>query len=275
MGYSTPFTAVSRKIADNIVITSCPFSILNKLNVGARMAVFSYGSRVVVWSPIPYGDEFEKAVRLLIPSGDYDVAYIIVVNTQHNLAACEYKERFPDAQVLGAASIKLKGDKEVDVKFTSAVGDRLLDRNALETELALADSLILDNFQFVYMSKSKNRELVVYETNAQVLLVGDVLFNLGRPGTTDGSVVLEQFSPAAGISQPFYPHSGWSFLSRYMQPESKVGTWIMNDVVQSKLSETQAALRAVQELDFKQIVLCHGDIIDSDAKGSFKKVFKI
>ncbi|KAG2734740.1 hypothetical protein G9P44_002746 [Scheffersomyces stipitis] len=274
MVYPSPLKASIRKIADNVVIASCPFSIFESVHVGARMALIKHGKDITIWSPLKYSEAvFQQALQLLVGDEKVNITNIVVVNVKHCMAAGEYKKVFPDAKIIASQATKLAEGVEVDVKVTYKWGaGKLLGKQEL-TEIGITSSSFTDNFQLVYMDKHKNRELILHDTTSKTLFVGDTLFNLGIPGTTTGEVKLEQFSEEAGVPGKFFPHSGWSFLTRYLQPESRVGKYIMKDLVQIKTEESKLALKTIGDLDFDRIVMCHGNVIDKDGKAVFNKLF--
>ena len=74
-----------------------------------------------------------------------------------------------------------------------------------------------------------------------------------------------------GFPKGFNPHSGWSFITRYLQPYSKVGRFLFRKLVD--INHSKPGLEAIyNSWDFKTIVMCHGNIITKDAKEAFKHV---
>ncbi|KAK6198669.1 uncharacterized protein RJT21DRAFT_50398 [Scheffersomyces amazonensis] len=274
MVYPTPLTAVSRKLTDNIVITSSPFTRANHFNFGGRMALIKYDDSIIVWSALPYGPEVLKALQLL-ESNDkqetFNVTHLIVPDREHTLAAVSFKEKFPALKIIAMDTVKFDKFK-VDYEVGESLGNQLLTKEVLADKVGIKESVILNNLQFVYLPFHANQELIVYDINHKILFEADLIFNLGIPGTTSGKVTLEQYSPATGYIKGFNPHGGWSFLTRYMQPYSKVGKFLFNKFVNP--AKSAAGLKAIYGLDFQSIVLCHGNIIDKNAKEVFKHVFE-
>ncbi|KAK6457069.1 uncharacterized protein RJT20DRAFT_36929 [Scheffersomyces xylosifermentans] len=276
MGYSDPLNAVVRRILPNLVIVSCPFSVLDKINVGARMALLKFGKDIIIWSPIKYDEAiFKEAVDELVgDEKDYNIAYIVVVNVKHNIAASQYKLKYPEVQIIAAKATKLNDDVDVDIKIGWENGNGKLLKSKELIELGITRPSFTENLEVIYMCKHKNRELVLFHPASKTLFLGDTLFAVGLPGTTNGEVELEQYSEKAGIQKPFYPHSGWSFITRYLQPDSVVGRWMMNDLVQTKTEGSKNAIKTIDSLDFDRIIMCHGNVIEKNGKEDFRKVFQ-
>lgn len=258
MGYPENLKAVHRSLTDNVLISSCPFTVLNKLNVGARMTMFNYDGGVVVWSGFPYCDTVKEALEKI---GNTNVKWLIVPNTQHNMAVTSFKEKFPDIKVL---AMGIPEKNQADYTFTSTEnGETLIDRPALE-KLGITDPVILNNFEFVYLCNHKNKEIVLYDKNSKIMCEADVFFNM-QPE-------MEQFSPATGYPKGFYPHGGWSFLTRFFNADSMIGSYIVRERLNNGVKSSKG-LQQVSKWDFETIVPCHGNVVDKNAKETFSKLF--
>lgn len=272
MGYPSPLKVVSRKLADNIVISSSAFKRVNKLNFGARMALFNYDGNIVVWSPLPYGSHVLEALLLLTGTSSTDansfrVTHLIVPDVEHTLAARSFKETFPEIKIVAMEDVNLGPGVSADYVVKAASGNKILDKSLLASEVGLHDSLIADNFEFVYLPAHQNRELVAFEKHAGIVFEADLLFNL-QP------LANEQFSPETGFAKNYNPHTGFSFLTRYLRPDSTVGRYMFNKIAKSADPGTKQGLKAIHLWNFDKMVMCHGNVIDSGAKVVFEKVFK-
>ncbi|CAK7901345.1 hypothetical protein CAAN1_11S02520 [[Candida] anglica] len=267
MGYPQSFKPVSSKIEDNIVITSGPFAIKDKLNVGSRMALFKYGTDIIVWSALPYGEQVIEALKLLSDEPNPNVTHLIIPNNQHIMAAESFKVQFPNLKILSTEQVDLGENVSVDYKFTNEYGNKVLQSKELQ-EIGIKEDSILNNFEFVYLSTHKNRELMVYEKKSKTLFGADLIFNVDYDGKS------EQYCEKTGYAPDHYQHAGWSFITRYLNPDSRIGIYLMNRVSVSALPSSKEGLKAVYSLNFDRIVMCHGNIITQDAKEAFYKVFK-
>ncbi|CAK9439312.1 uncharacterized protein LODBEIA_P34950 [Lodderomyces beijingensis] len=281
MGYPHNFKIATRQLTKNILLASTAFSVFNVINLGARMAVFKFSTtgapvnsaeadasetapasgKAVIWSPLPYSPQVLDVLKDFLGASseaDLDIAYIIVPDREHNLNASKYKEKFPHVKIIGPEKIK---KVELDITFTEKEGNKLISGGSL-AQLVDGDRVIVDNFEFVYLPHHFNSELVMFEKSSRAIFEADLLMNLGV------NEPLEQFSPATGYAETYNPHAWFSYLTRYMQPYSKVGNYILNKVVNR--TKSQRGLEAIAAWAFDTIVVCHGNIITKDAKGAFK-----
>ena len=252
MGYPSPLKVVTKKISPNVLTVSSPFSILNKLNVGARMVIFHYHGDIIIWSPLPYDKEILENAIAELTTEEYTVKYIFVINIEHNLCAEKYKQIYPNVKLIGPENT---ARCEINIPLTD-------------------DKSIIDNFELIYNNAHKNRELVIYEKNDKLLLLADMIMNLGIRGTTTGEHVLEQYSPELGFPKGFNPHGGWSFLSRYLQPNSVVGKFLMNRLQKTRQTpeKTKKVMELINSWDYTTIIMVHGDLITKEAKRTLSDV---
>ncbi|CAH2350222.1 hypothetical protein CLIB1423_01S05248 [[Candida] railenensis] len=265
--YPNPLKAISRKLTDDIVITSVPFTRSNLFNFGGRMALLKFGDDIIVWSAIPHSVEVEKAIALF-SSPTASVTHLIIPDQEHTLAAVSFKEKYPNLKIIGPETVDLGPKTPIDYKLTESLANKILDKTNLSEDLGVDSSSALNNLQFVYFPSHANKELVVYDTKSKILFEGDLLFNLGAHEPS------EQYSPATGYAKDFNPHGGLSFLTRYMQPYSKVGGALMRKVSSAGTPQAKRGLQAIYSWDFEQVVPCHGNVISKNAKEAFANVFK-
>lgn len=277
MGYPPNFKIVTKSLTENILLASTAFSRVDKFNFGARMAVFKFpqSNKIILWSPLPYTPQVIDVLTKFTNNTDesnLNIAYVIIPDREHNLAAKSYKEKFPGCKLIGMEGLD-ENSLKLDYKFIKLMGNKVLKNDDLRQIFNDSDSgLIVDNFEFVYLPNHANQELVVFDKSSSTLFEADLLFNLGVPGSTLGETILEQYSPELGFPKGFNPHSGWSFITRYLQPYSKVGRFLFRKLVD--INHSKPGLEAIyNSWDFKTIVMCHGNIITKDAKEAFKHVF--
>lgn len=277
MGYPPNFKIVTKSLTENILLASTAFSRVDKFNFGARMAVFKFpqSNKIILWSPLPYTPQVIDVLTKFTNNtneSNLNIAYVIIPDREHNLAAKSYKEKFPGCKLIGMEGLD-ENSLKLDYKFLKLMGNKVLKNDDLRQIFNDSDSgLIVDNFEFVYLPNHANQELVVFDKSSSTLFEADLLFNLGVPGSTLGETILEQYSPELGFPKGFNPHSGWSFITRYLQPYSKVGRFLFRKLVD--INHSKPGLEAIyNSWDFKTIVMCHGNIITKDAKEAFKHVF--
>ncbi|CAN3366279.1 hypothetical protein DICA3_F00144 [Diutina catenulata] len=252
MGYPSPLTYVTRRLSDNILVASTPFT-MGLIPIGARMVLFKYGSDVVVWSPIPYGPEFKEILSQLGPN--LNVSYVIITNAQHCMTAHLYRSFYPKAQIIAAEGSKLKDGSTPDWVITGDYANRVLDQDIIKRHIGIRDPVINENFEFVYLSHHQNGELVVYEKNIKTIFVGDVMFNL--PSDEQGAGLI----PSA---------TGYVLSHR-----SIVGKTITNFFNRTSRQNAPAldGIRAVLSLPFERVVMCHGEDLVDNARETFRGAF--
>ncbi|QEL59912.1 hypothetical protein CJJ09_001999 [Candidozyma auris] len=124
MGYPSELKPSIRKVADNVVTLSVPFTMMGIARTGGRMAIFRYGDEIIYWSPIPYGEYIEEAIDLLVsPRGSEKVTHLFVVNKEHNLVAKSYLEKYPDIKIV--AGEKLLGRTQSIMSLSKSTAIRL------------------------------------------------------------------------------------------------------------------------------------------------------
>lgn len=273
MGYPDPLKASIRKLTDDCVTIACPFGLLG-LNIGARMSIFNFDRNLVIWSPIPYNKEiFNLAVKLLVGDADYQVKYVIVPNNEHNMFAHQYKEQFSDTKVIAGEKVKLKNGCQIDHKITADLQNQVISGSDWVEKLGVSDSFFANNFEMICLKNHFTNDISLFDKATKTLYVADLVANLGAPGTTSGEVQLEQYSEACGYQKGFKPHGGFSFFTRYTQPNSVVSQWMAWLCSGTRLPEGKEAIKKIYNWDFERIVVIHGNVIENDAKNQFKKLF--
>lgn len=263
MAYPDPLKVVSRKITESIVLSSSGFKRFDRINFGARMALFNYNGSIVVWSALPYGEGVRNALDMSGANQGASVSYLIIPDREHTMAAKSFKEHFPQLKIIAMEGVDL-GSVAIDHVVTSKYENQLLDKEKLQ-EIGIRDPVILNNFQFVYLPAHQNKELVTYDINLKSVFQADLVFNL-RPG--DGN---EQFSSECGHPEGANAFGGFSYPARYMNPDSCIGRYLMNKVANS--SASAEGLRAIYGWDFDRLVMCHGLVFEKGGKEAFAKVF--
>lgn len=263
MGYPENIKASIRKVAPNVVTLSCPFTMFNRCVVGMRLAILKYGDEVVVWSPLPYGPHVEEALDLL--GAKKRVDYIIVVNTNHNLAVDSYLEKFPSVKVIGG-----EYSHSVSYKFDKTDGNRVISGDEAATKFA-DTGLLWHHLEFVYLPEHGNQELAVFEKNHKILLEADILMDIAEP---DENGELEQYSPATGYPSRYNPFQGWSWLIRFVRRNDWLG-WCLHAFMGRVWRDGAAkGLQVIYDSwDFKIIIQTHGNNITRDPKAVYRAFY--
>lgn len=222
------------------------------------MALFNFNGNVVVWSAIPHNDDVVKALQLVTGTASgFNVSHLIIPDKEHTMAAKSFKEQYPGMKIIAMEGVDLGEQTPIDYRVTSKYADKIIDAELLR-EIGVTDPVILSNFEFVYLPKHANKELVMYDKTSKTVFEADLLFNL----RTDTK--MEQFDGSS-------PFSGWSYMAKFMNPDSKVGGAMLRKIADANGSA--AGLKAIYSWDFDRLVMCHGNIFEKGAKAEFHKVF--
>lgn len=110
MGYPENFKIVTKAITDNILLASSAFSRVDKLNFGARMAIFKLSQqeqeqeqgggrggdqKIILWSPLPYTPQVIDTILKftgISQESDLKINYVIIPDREHNLAGKNIKK---------------------------------------------------------------------------------------------------------------------------------------------------------------------------------------
>jgi hypothetical protein len=199
-------------------------------------------------------------VRQSIESLGGQVKYITALDYEHHIFLGEWHSAFPDAKVLGVDGLPAKrtAQKNEDVPFFL----EFTAENAAEAEI---DPEFDTDFEHEYIGSHPNKELVFFYKPDRTLIEADLMFNL--PAT-------EQYS-RSGIS----PTQG--FLTKLFSGiQGTAGSALWQKRIIWYLASKQdrpAFNRSIQNIDrwnFDRIIPCHGDVIESEGKGIFRKVFE-
>ncbi|GEQ68430.1 hypothetical protein JCM33374_g2098 [Metschnikowia sp. JCM 33374] len=263
--YPKPLVVSSKKLAENIVLSVAGFKRFDKVNFGARMALIHVKNSIVVWSAMPFSDDVNKALELLTgKKSGFNVSHLIVPDLEHTMAAPSFKKEFPQLKIIAMEGVQFNEGVTADYVITSKYANERITSETLK-EIGVAEAEILDNFEFVYLPSHGNKELITYHKDSKTVFEGDLIFNL----RTDEP--MEQFSPATGFPSNYFAFSGWSYIARYLNPDSAVGCFLFRQLVNQK--KAAEGLRAIYAWDFDAIVLCHGNNLEKGGKAAFKKVF--
>ncbi|KAJ9293987.1 hypothetical protein DTO271G3_7363 [Paecilomyces variotii] len=248
---------VIRKVTPDIITLSVPFARFGIIKFGGRgtLVKLSSGS-VAVFSPVALTPQVHDAIKSL----GGPVKYIAAPDMEHHLYVTRWKDAFPDAQVLAPEGLKEKRQSnpgfagtEFTHIFTSEKKQKLQISEEFDSE-----------FETEYVDGHVSRELVFLHKRSRTLIEADLLFNL--PAT-------EQYSKS-GVS----PTSG--VLTRIIAPLMSTApptTWQKRFIWHLTVANRQRyreSIRRIDQWDFDRLIPCHGDVIETGAKGVFRNVME-
>jgi len=246
---------VIRKINEFITTLSVPFWRFNHFKVGGRGTLVRLQSGgVAVFSPVALTDEVKATVSSL-----GELKYIAALDIEHHIFLGQWHEAYPAAKVIGVEGLyeKRQKQKNEDVPFATTF-------TKANRETVKIDPEFDAEFEYEYMPSHMNKELAFFHKPSKTLIEADVMFNL--PAT-------EQFSKtgtaanAGLLSKLFIAINGTNGTAL----GQKRLLWYA--ISSSDRPGFNASIEKINKWDFDTIVPCHGDVIETGAKGVFEKVF--
>jgi len=215
------------------------------------------GSLVII-SPVPLTPE----VRETIDSLGGKLKYIAAPDLQHHLLVSEWKEAFPDAEILAPHGLweKRQSNPELrGIEFT-----HVFTREDRGKKKQISEEFDLE-FDIEYVDSHAWHELVILHRPTRTLIEADLLFNLPAR---------EQYSRTAEGH-----NSG--ILTKIMIPLLSTRppmTWQKRLVWHVAASADRGAfresMRRIDKWDFDRLIPCHGEVIETGAKGVFRSVME-
>jgi len=233
-----------RQINPNILTFTQPFSRSNLFKVGLRgSAIRLANNEVFIINPVNAQEDETLIKSKLDELGK--VKWIACPNTKHHLYAKKYKEWYPDAQMIGMEGLPAK---KKDLKFDQILGiTSSKEKFGYESEI-----------ESVYFSGFINRDVAFYHRPTKTMFVADLLFNL--PAIEAYSVGKAQAS-SEKIPKSFM--NPWSFWQK---------AFLFLAGLKNR-KEMKKDLKKVSEWEFERIVMCHGEIIEQNAKDAWNSAY--
>lgn len=238
------------------------------LEFGARTTAIKLNTAdegILVFAPIPWGPEMKDFLQVLEPGknlADINVKYLVAPDCEHHMGLKSWKEQFPNAKILAPDPLSARKRKEgliVDYAFTKDVSSQLLtaESPAISDGTLPIPGEVTNEFDFVYLPATTNKELIVLHKPTKTLLCADFIFNLPAHEQYKGS----------GIS----PTSGFSFIAKFLGIDS----WLQRKTIGSSLPKSDGvAINAMYDWHFERLIMCHGDILEgTDIREKYAALF--
>lgn len=247
-------TTVIRQVTDAITTVSVPFLRFGLLKFGGRATITKLSSGgLVVFSPTVLTDQVTSTVNAL----GGQVSYLVAPDIEHHLNLGPWKAAYPDARVIGPASLYAKRQKQgnEDVPFDFSL------TGANKKEMAYPEDFSRD-FDVEFFDGHASQEVVLFHKPSGTIIEADLIFNL--PAN-------EQYSQAGEN-----PNSGmWTkiFITLFTSPDGKRQQkflWYLQS--KNKKSINESAVR-VNGWNFDRIIPCHGDVVETGGKDMFRRLF--
>ncbi|KAK9461626.1 uncharacterized protein V1516DRAFT_672520 [Lipomyces oligophaga] len=251
MGYPTPLDPVVRVLNESTTTVSVPFSRVGLFEIGGRETVIGLDSTsVAVIAPVPFTNESEDVVA------GREVKYLIAPDFEHHMALKSWKEKYPSSKVIGVQGLKERKKSDgVEVNYEISIANKCL----TPTEAGIPDPLLDQAFQLIYLPAHTNKELILYHLPTKSLIEADLLFNLPAHEQYSNTKISNTGILSRIFNGAFNPSNHW---------HARAVSATLKDS-----PELRDALKSIYGWDFETIIPCHGDVITSDAKDIFHKVF--
>jgi len=246
---------VIRKLTENITTLSAPFFRFGHIKVGGRGTLVKLPSGgVAVFSPVALTPEVKETVSAL-----GELKYIAALDMEHHIFLGAWNKEYPNAKVLAPEGLleKRQKQKNEDVPFSVIF-------TAKEKATTKVDSDFDAAFDYEYVDGHVNKELVFNYKPEKTLIEADLMFNL--PAT-------EQFSKSGLDAQSGILTKLWSSFNHVSGPALGQRRFIWYATSSGDRPSFNASISRINGWDFDKIVPCHGDVIESDGKGIFEKIF--
>ncbi|KAF2112611.1 hypothetical protein BDV96DRAFT_580010 [Lophiotrema nucula] len=242
---------VIRDLVPNTVTTfSVPFLRFGRIKVGGRgTAVRLQNGSVAVFSPVALTDEVKAKI-----SSMGEVRYITAMDIEHHIFIGPWHQAYPNAKVIGPEGLPEKRQKQgnENVPFSTVFKAK---------QPATIDPEFDAEFDYEYVYGHINKELVFNHKPTKTLIEADLLFNL--PAT-------EQFSKTGQDAGSGILTKIFCYLQSTKGKAQQRVIWYGTSSG-DKPGFTQSVAK-INGWDFDRIVPCHGDVIESGAKGIFSRI---
>ncbi|PNS17890.1 hypothetical protein CAC42_3849 [Sphaceloma murrayae] len=244
---------VIRKVTPEIITCSVPFLRFGKIQIGGRGTIVRMASGdLAVFSPVALTPTVKSELTTFgTPK------YIVAPDVEHHIFLDEWHAAYPSAIFIGPEDLKAKREKNNSkVPFT-----HLFSKSAPPS----VDPAFDAEFDYEYVHAHPNKELVFNHRPTKTLIEADLMFNLpateqmSKSGIAADSGLLTKLFVALNSPQGT---AIWQkrFLWYAMSAGDRTG---FNKSVQK-----------IDGWDFERVIPCHGDVIEGDGKGVFRKVFE-
>lgn len=244
---------VIRDVVPNTITTlSAPFWRFGAIKVGGRGTIVRLQSgALAVFSPIALTDEVKAKVAQM-----GEVKYITALDIEHHIYLGPWHAAYPQAKVIGPEGLPEKRTKQKneDVPFSVVF---------TANKQVTVDPEFDSEFDYEYVSAHPNKELVFNHKPTGTLIQADVIFNY--PAN-------EQFSktgvsPVSGILTKLFG----SLTNTYGKGQQRF-IWHGTSNANKDRAGFNRSVARINEWNFDRMIPCHGDTIETGAKGVFQKI---
>lgn len=254
-GSNPSSVAVTRQVADAITTISVPFARFGLIKFGGRTTITKLTSGgLVVTSPVTLTDDVTATVNSL----GGRVEYIVAPDMEHHLNLGPWKAAYPSARVIGPAELyekrKKQGNEDVKLDFALTAANK----QSIEWPADFSA-----DFDVEFFDAHVNKEVVLLHKPSRTMIQADLIFN--TPSYEQYSKTGED--PTSGIFTKI-AMALWTTTKGNSQARL---TWYAVD--KNRKSFTSSVAR-VNGWEFDRIIPCHGDVIETNGKSVFQRIFQ-
>ncbi|KAG9546314.1 hypothetical protein KCU61_g7661, partial [Aureobasidium melanogenum] len=246
---------VIRNVTPDVVTLSLPFARFGQINIGGRgTLVRLQNGSVAVFSPVALTNDVQSQINKMGA-----VKYICANDAEHHIFMDDWHKAFPDAKLIGPDALKEKRESQKKpLPWTHLF--RPKDNTSWNIDEAFDRE-----FDAEYVHAHANKELVFNHKPSKTLIQADLLFNLPA---------VEQYSrtnvnPTAGILTKLFCKINTTAGSAIWQKR-----FVWYALSASDRPAFNQSMARIDRWDFERIIPCHGEVIEKEGKGIFRKVFE-
>lgn len=188
------------------------------------------------------------------------VTVLILPDIEHHLYVMDYLALNPNATVIGVPGLDKKR-KDVPFEHLMRPGGPAEQRKPFGLE---------EEFDYLYLDKTVNRESLWYHRPTQTLLTADLMWNLPA---------IEQYAQAGPGGKPMTKFNWMTKInSSFMNPESIGHTafmwYVMAKGQSGRMQIEQAMKKTINEWKPQRIVMCHGENVESNVIETIRRGFR-
>ena len=186
-----------------------------------------------------------------------EVKYITALDQEHHIFLDPWHEAYPNAKLIGPDTLHPKREKQgMGLPFAHLFK---------KAEPMNIDPDFDREFEYEYVDAHANKELVFCHKPTRTLIEADLLFNLpateqmSKTGESARSGLLTQLMNSINTTQGT---AIWQkrFLWYALSSGDRTGF--------------NKSMAKIDKWDFDRLIPCHGDVIDTGAKGIFGKIME-
>ncbi|KAL2868494.1 Nse4 C-terminal-domain-containing protein [Aspergillus lucknowensis] len=213
---------------------------------------------IAVFSPV----NLTPAIRETLAGLGGRVKYIAALDLEHHLHLTAWKNTFPDAEIIAPEGLWEKRQSVQEFKDTPF---KHIFRQANKDSPWTISEEFDHEFDIEYVYGHGSKEIVFLHKPSCTVIEGDLLFNLPAR---------EQYSKTGECAT-----SGiWTKIVKPLLSTAPPATWqkrfawyILSRSDRKAFTES---MRRIDKWEFNRLIPCHGDVIESGAKGVFRTVFE-